>query len=114
MKFNACLIRKRLKLYLRKGKIMQKKTVVDEVCAKNEVAKKVLLKVRRLAPKYANVIALTLKKYNVMGDKIERLYNNCCQKNIESFLMTVNRFLEGKYTETEIHKKIKEGSSFEY
>ena len=87
--------------------------LINKICSKNRVAQELLNKVAIIAPNYATVVVMTLLKYNVTGNSIERMYVTCCQKNIGAFLMAVNRFLEGKYTMHQIHETIKNGNPFE-
>lgn len=95
---------------MEKSQIIQ---LINNISGKNQVARGLLTQVSRLAPNYATVVAMTLQKYNVTGDNIEKMYVDCCEKDIGTFLMAVNRMLEGKYTKFKIYKKIQKGEPFE-
>lgn len=86
--------------------------LIKEVSSGNEFAYEVLMKVFRLAPNYATVVTLALRKYDVKGDMVETLYKKCCQGDIGIFLRTVNLFLGGKYSKTAIHNRIAKNEAF--
>lgn len=87
--------------------------LINRISGKNRVAQELLNKVAIITPNYATVVVMTLQKYNVTGNNIERMYVTCCKKNMGEFLMAVNRFLEEKYTADQIHETIKNGKPFE-
>ena len=87
--------------------------LICEVSGENEEALRILGDIRRVSSGCAIDIAQTLNDYGVTGDKIERMYNLCCGKDIQVFIKTVWAFMQGKYTQSEIDEKLEQGKPFE-